>query len=340
MERPVIQYAQTSDGVSIGYISLGVGQPIVFASNIFGDSHFYRIGWPHVKSLTDELVWRGWQVIRHDVRGMGSSDRDVDDMSLEARVRDVEAVVERLRLRDFVLAGVDNGAATAAAYAERNAALVSRLVLITPWATWPHRSQIPAVRYAMQIPAAEGDWQVHANVLGGLVTHFEDSELGKQLASAVRMSTSPGRLAEYFRQDELIQIGGLLRRLAIPTLVIHETSFPFGSFDLCREVATAIKDARLVIVEDSSMRGEVQGHLDAIEAFIGKQVPTLEATPLSAREAEVLRLVAAGRSNQQIADELVISLNTVRRHVSNIFDKTGVANRSQAAVYARDHGLA
>jgi NarL family two-component system response regulator LiaR len=61
---------------------------------------------------------------------------------------------------------------------------------------------------------------------------------------------------------------------------------------------------------------------------------------LSSRELEVLRLLAAGRSNQQIADDLVISLNTVRRHVSNIFDKTGAANRTEAAVYARDHGLA
>jgi DNA-binding NarL/FixJ family response regulator len=61
---------------------------------------------------------------------------------------------------------------------------------------------------------------------------------------------------------------------------------------------------------------------------------------LSSRELEVLRLLAAGRSNQQIADELVISLNTVRRHVSNIFDKTGAANRAQATAYAKDLGLA
>jgi NarL family two-component system response regulator LiaR len=59
---------------------------------------------------------------------------------------------------------------------------------------------------------------------------------------------------------------------------------------------------------------------------------------LSQRELEILRLVASGRSNQQIADELVISLNTVRRHVSNVFDKTGVANRTEASVYAREHG--
>jgi DNA-binding CsgD family transcriptional regulator len=60
---------------------------------------------------------------------------------------------------------------------------------------------------------------------------------------------------------------------------------------------------------------------------------------LTLREVEVLRLVAAGRSNQQIADALVISHNTVIRHVSNIFAKTGVANRVEAATYASHHGL-
>ncbi|HEY4685682.1 MAG TPA: response regulator transcription factor, partial [Dehalococcoidia bacterium] len=60
---------------------------------------------------------------------------------------------------------------------------------------------------------------------------------------------------------------------------------------------------------------------------------------LSPREVEVLRLVAAGRSNPQIAGELVISINTVQRHVSNILAKTGLANRTEAAVYARDKGL-
>ena len=61
---------------------------------------------------------------------------------------------------------------------------------------------------------------------------------------------------------------------------------------------------------------------------------------LSQREAEVLRLLATGKANQQIADELVISLNTVQRHVSNILAKTGLANRTEAALYAHRNGLA
>jgi len=61
---------------------------------------------------------------------------------------------------------------------------------------------------------------------------------------------------------------------------------------------------------------------------------------LSEREVEVLRLVAAGKTNQAIADELVLSVNTVFRHVSNVFTKTGAVNRTEAASYAHQKGLA
>ncbi len=98
MSLPTIQYAKTTDDVDIAYISLGDGSPIVFASNIFGDAHFYRRAWPHVRGLTDRLVGLGWRVIRYDVRGMGSSDRDIADCSLAARVRDLEAVVYEFRV--------------------------------------------------------------------------------------------------------------------------------------------------------------------------------------------------------------------------------------------------
>lgn len=66
--------------------------------------------------------------------------------------------------------------------------------------------------------------------------------------------------------------------------------------------------------------------------------PTEE--PLTARELEVLRLVAQGRANQEIAEELVIGEGTVRTHVSNILSKLHLANRTQAALYALREGLA
>lgn len=60
---------------------------------------------------------------------------------------------------------------------------------------------------------------------------------------------------------------------------------------------------------------------------------------LTAREIEVLRLVAAGKTNRAIAADLVISDKTVARHLSNIFDKLGLSSRSAATAYAYEHGL-
>jgi LuxR family maltose regulon positive regulatory protein len=61
--------------------------------------------------------------------------------------------------------------------------------------------------------------------------------------------------------------------------------------------------------------------------------------PLTDREVEVLGLLAAGRSNQRIAEELVVTLDTVKKHVSHVMDKLGVANRTEAVARARELGL-
>lgn len=72
-----------------------------------------------------------------------------------------------------------------------------------------------------------------------------------------------------------------------------------------------------------------------------QQPPSLPPTdrPLSARELQVLRLVAQGLSNQEIATQLMVSERTIRSHVSNILDKLHIANRTQAALYAIREGL-
>jgi DNA-binding CsgD family transcriptional regulator len=65
----------------------------------------------------------------------------------------------------------------------------------------------------------------------------------------------------------------------------------------------------------------------------------LGATDLTPRELEVLRLVAAGRSNREIAELLYISVPTVKRHLTNIFAKLALPSRSAATAYAHTHGL-
>ena len=61
--------------------------------------------------------------------------------------------------------------------------------------------------------------------------------------------------------------------------------------------------------------------------------------PLTSRELEVLKMLAAGQSNQAIASELVVSLDTVKKHVGHVLGKLGAANRTEAVVRARELSL-
>jgi two-component system, NarL family, response regulator LiaR len=77
-----------------------------------------------------------------------------------------------------------------------------------------------------------------------------------------------------------------------------------------------------------------------IQELNQSQKPPMVEDPLTAREVQVLELVAHGLSNQEISERLVISERTVRTHVSSILDKLHLANRTQAALYALREGLA
>jgi len=352
MISPPIQYTTTSDGVRIAFLSLGSGPPVVFASNIFGDLHSYRIGWPASKATTDRLVALGWQVIQYDVRSMGFSDHGVEDLSLEGRVRDLEAVVSHLGLERFALGGTDIGAATAIAYAVNNDEVLSALVLVSPWASGARRLQIPRLRAAyLATPMADDDPKLFASIIGSVATAFEDSDLVRLFAESFPQTTTAAGLAAYNAATARIDITNLLPRVKIPTLVIHESAFPFGSYELCREVAAGIPNGRLVIVNENSIAGRVHDAIiTATHRFLrstaaGSQVPdrptTLPATGdrLTARELQVLRMVAAGSTNKEIAGALGVAVSTLERHLVNLYTKIGARGRADAIAYALRHSL-
>jgi LuxR family transcriptional regulator, maltose regulon positive regulatory protein len=93
--------------------------------------------------------------------------------------------------------------------------------------------------------------------------------------------------------------------------------------------------------ERAAARGVPLGCLaQLLRAFGGiDAAPGVLVEQLSARELEVLALLATGKANRAIADELVITLDTVKRHVTHILDKLGVPNRTAAVTRARELGL-
>jgi pimeloyl-ACP methyl ester carboxylesterase len=333
-------------------MAVGDGEPIVFGSNIFGDVAMYRIPWQHVRGITDGLAARDWQVVRYDVRGMGSSDRVVADVSLEGRVRDLLAVTNELRLKRFVLAGTDEGAATAIAFAAQQPQMVSQLVLMNPWVRGRDRFSIPGARVATAImPQEQQDWRFAAKAISSIATDFGDGGRARQLAEAMEQATTPERLAAHRLVSSEIDVAEYLRRLSLPALVIHEPHFPFSGFDLSREVAAAIKHCSLVVIDENSIAGNRHSrHVEIVDQFLrtgavhsgDREEPeglTEARRGLTTRQSEALALLASGLSNKEIAKRLGLAVPTVERHLVNVYAKIGARGRADATAYALRHGL-
>jgi LuxR family transcriptional regulator, maltose regulon positive regulatory protein len=98
---------------------------------------------------------------------------------------------------------------------------------------------------------------------------------------------------------------------------------------------------RALLIRLPAARGVDAGYLAALRRACGQAdvLPPGLAEPLTDRELEVLRLIAAGRSNQRIAGDLVVALDTVKKHVTHVLGKLGAANRTEAAARARELGL-
>jgi pimeloyl-ACP methyl ester carboxylesterase len=247
------RYATTNDGVNIAYIRVGDGPPIVFAAN---NCDALNHSYPEFQGLTDGLADFGWEVVLHDMRGAGASDRDVVDWGLEARVRDLETVVACVGAEPFVLAAIDHGCPTAIAYATRHPERVSHLVLLCPWARGADHFAYPPVRQATSPRAtSDAEWTVHTNIIGGVLTEFIDPARQRQIADAIRTNTSAANFAAANKAAEATDVSDLLGAVCAPTLILFDSTFPFASFDLCRRVASGIPNARLVMMHESFMIG-------------------------------------------------------------------------------------
>src|SRR3972149_6271253 len=122
-----VHYATTSDGVSIAYWARGEGPTLVIPP-IIATSHLDLEGQTPSRRATYEGLARGARVVRYDCRGMGMSQRDAIDFSLEAALADLEGVLARLDVERFALLRLPSAGDVALAYAARHPARGSRLI--------------------------------------------------------------------------------------------------------------------------------------------------------------------------------------------------------------------
>lgn len=105
---------------------------------------------------------------------------------------------------------------------------------------------------------------------------------------------------------------------------------------LCEAVRAAAKGTAVL---EPSVAARLMAGVNRLAARDGRKASQPLADPLSERELDVLRLLAAGRSNKEIGSELGITEGTVKNHMTNVLGKLGVLDRTQAALRAREMGL-
>jgi len=276
--EPRIQYAKTSDGVNIAYAVFGTGPAIMYTPSFTGGVHFYS-QFSLSRRGTDDLVALGWRIVRYDGRGTGSSDRDAVDFSLEASVRDQEAVMERLGLDLFASASSTDSGSTApsVAFAVRHPESVSRLILRNPIETEKELySAIPWVRAERALlPIATERWDLFCKSLAHFRLRFSDAEVANELAAAYRSAISPAAYLAFSDAQDNID-WSMLEAISMPTLVIEDMTFPgrsvgeVGASPIVRKAAARIPNARFEVTHD---------YANSVDAFLREDQPAAAAEP-------------------------------------------------------------
>jgi pimeloyl-ACP methyl ester carboxylesterase/DNA-binding CsgD family transcriptional regulator len=358
--EPLIQYATTADGVRVACWTLGDGPPLVYLAG--GP-------WSHVE-LPQAPACRGWYerlaetrlLVRYDVRGTGWSERAVADYSLDALTLDVEAVVQRLGLARFALLAAADAGPVAIAYAARHPEQVTRLVL---WCSWARAADVASPRLMAWLRSIDDDWEFMTDACAQLALGWSAGETGRHAARRLRESVTPETARAALTAMGTFDVTALLPRLTMPALVLHRRDIAWIPVAVARGLAARIPDARLILLDGESIApylGDAGAAARAIEAFLsegdqerarredaGMLAPAPDqsgaahnrAYPdgLTKREVEVLRLLAGGSTNVEIAEALSVSVRTVERHVANIYAKIAARGRANATAYALTHRL-
>ncbi|MEX2224899.1 MAG: adenylate/guanylate cyclase domain-containing protein [Dehalococcoidia bacterium] len=300
-----IRFCTTSDGVCIAYSAVGQGPPLVKAANWLTHLEFDWESpvWRHLFSALAE----NHTLVRYDERGTGLSDRQVDEISLEGLVRDLEAVVDTLGLERFALLGISQGGPTAMQYAVTHPERVSHLVLYGSFAHVGADERGAALASAMRV----GWGQDNPAFRQLFTTLFIPGANGEQMAwfnELERVSASPETAARVLESIGQIDVRNILPDLQAPTIVIHPKKDAAVFFERGREMAALIPGARFVPMEGSNhyileQEPEFETFLDLLEGFLGHKAVRLRANRGAPVTVMFTDLVGHTEMMQRLGDE-------------------------------------
>lgn len=321
-----VRFLRASNGARIAFTTEGTGPPMIVVPP--WTSHLHEQAALSGHRLLLNCLGRHHTVVLYDRWGTGLSDRDRTDFGMEADLRVLRDVADHLRLRRFALLGPSQAARVAAVFAAQEPRRVSHLVLygasvhgLHSQATWAALRELMLTDWPFAVQAV-------AAVLarGGQPGDLEAFE--RLLLAAATAETTVALQDAALEQDVTAELDAL----RVPTLVLHRRHDPAVSVEHAVRLAGRIPGARLELLEDAPhvhSLGKVAALAARVTAFTAGsgRVPSAQ---LSAREAEVLDLVASGCTNAEAAARLVLSVRTVERHLLNAYAKLGVRGRAAA----------
>ncbi len=235
----------------------------------FPFSHL-QLDWeiPEFRSWWERLA-KNRQLARYDGRVSGLSDRDVPDISLDARVRDLEAVVDRLGLERFALLAPLWSGPVGIAYTVRHPERVSHLIFWNSFARTADFAGGPQAEALLRL--ADADWEMFTETIAHVGFGWSAGEEARRYAAVIRESITQEGLQAVFAAPD-VDVTEQLPQVTSPTLVLHRRETPFPSVDTARGLASRIPNARLVLLEGVSGApsvGDMEPVLAAIDEFLG-----------------------------------------------------------------------
>ena len=359
MDLPV-SLTRTSDDVAIAWSPVGdpaSGAPglVLMPGAPFSD--FVAEGRIEPSRRAYATLARDVRIVQYDARGSGHSQRDVTDLSLDAMLRDLDAVVEAASLDRVALLGFYSSVTSAIAYAARHPDRVTHLILFGGGTRgW---SPMSGASTQALLSLIERDWDTFAEAVAHAWLGWAGDPEGPQVADWFRGATTPAMARATLQAASGVDVTADARRVRCPALVLHRRDATVVPLEVSEELAATLPRGELRILDGSTATlffEQPEIVIDAIVGFVGGRpvgrrrgepdpttgVRDVDRRPagLSPREVEVLGLLARGETNAQIAVALGLSINTVERHVANLYRKIDARGRAEASAFAVRNGLA
>jgi pimeloyl-ACP methyl ester carboxylesterase/DNA-binding CsgD family transcriptional regulator len=327
------------DGRRLAYSTFGDGPPLLVGPRWV--SHLEE-EWadPDQRPFYLELA-RTHQVVRFDRLGCGLSDRVLDPRpTIEAESRQLEAVIDAVGGRAAIFAS-SCCCLAASQLAMRSPLKVERIVFFGAYAS---RSDIPEAMRVSLVQFTRINWGLAAQMFASL---FDPHAGGDELQKYTRMQrrAATAEAASIFLELDLnADLRDVAAQVTVPALVLHRRGDRTVPIARGRELASLLPNARFVPLGGDAHVPWKDDQRELFRALAGflhdTPPPEVDAgSPLTSRETEVLRLVATGMSNREIASTLVLSEHTVHRHVANILRKLAQSTRVGAATHATRFGF-